>query len=220
MLKSLNLNGEDSNLRINGVWEENNRLSGYFYLDNLDLSRWLIQQNPTLLSGMAIIESSIDENQALEDIELTLEVAEYGVLTNQESSFHGTVSYSDSIVSTVDPVMLIIGESILSIDGDVNLKTEELNIVSDLENADIKIINNFWMDEFKDGSATGKLIIRGTFENPDAVADLNCRDIKYKNFSMEEINFHSEMESDSNFPSGFVNLEISKGSWKNENFDS
>ena len=74
---------------------------------------------------------------ALEDIELTLEVAEYGVLTNQESSFHGTVSYSDSIVSTVDPVMLIIGESILSIDGDVNLKTEELNIVSDLENADI-----------------------------------------------------------------------------------
>ena len=220
LLKSLNLNGEDSNLRVNGVWEENNRLSGYFYLDNLDLSRWLIQQNPTLLSGMAIIESSIDENQALEDIELTLEVAEYGVLTNQESSFHGTVSYSDSIVSTVDPVMLIIGESILSIDGDVNLKTEELNIVSDLENADIKIINNFWMDEFKDGSATGKLIIRGTFENPDAVADLNCKDIKYKNFSMEEINFHSEMESDSNFPSGFVNLEISKGSWKNENFDS
>ena len=80
---------------------------------------------------------------------------------NQESSFHGTVLYSDSIVSTVDPVMLIIGESILSIDGELNLKTKELNFISDLENADIKIINNFWMDEFTDGLATGKLIIRG-----------------------------------------------------------
>ena len=143
LLKNLNLYGEDSNLKVNGVWESDERLSGYFYLDSLDLSRWLIEQNPTLLSGMAILEGSIDNNQALENIELILEVAEYGVLTNQESSFHGTVLYSDSIVSTVDPVMLIIGESILSIDGELNLKTKELNFISDLENADIKIINNF-----------------------------------------------------------------------------
>ena len=141
-------------------------------------------------------------------------------LTNQESSFHGTVLYSDSIVSTVDPVMLIIGESILSIDGELNLKSKELNFISDLENADIKIINNFWMDEFTDGIATGKLIIRGSMDNPDVVADLNCKNIKYKDFSMESINFHSEMESDSNFPSGFVNLKIDKGIWRNEKFDS
>ena len=51
--------------------------------------------------------------------------------------------------------MLIIGESILSIDGELNLKSKELNFISDLENADIKIINNFWMDEFTDGIATG-----------------------------------------------------------------
>ena len=219
-LKNLNLYGEDSNLKVNGVWEGNERLSGYFYLDSLDLSRWLIEQNPTLLSGMAILEGSIDNNQALENIELTLEVAEYGVLNNQESSFHGTVLYSDSIVSTVDPVMLIIGESILSIDGELNLKSKELNFISDLENADIKIINNFWMDEFTDGIATGKLIIRGSMDNPDVVADLNCKNIKYKDFSMESINFHSEMESDSNFPSGFVNLKIDKGIWRNEKFDS
>ena len=220
LLKNLNLYGEDSNLKVNGVWEGNERLSGYFYLDSLDLSRWLIEQNPTLLSGMAILEGSIDNNQALENIELTLEVAEYGVLTNQESSFHGTVLYSDSIVSTVDPVMLIIGESILSIDGELNLKSKELNFISDLENADIKIINNFWMDEFTDGIATGKLIIRGSMDNPDFVADLNCKNIKYKDFSMESINFHSEMESHSNFPSGFVNLKIDKGIWRNEKFDS
>ena len=40
------------------------------------------------------------------------------------------LSYSDSIVSTVDPVMLIIGESILSIDGELNLKSKELNFIS------------------------------------------------------------------------------------------
>ena len=220
LLKSLKLNGEDSNLRVNGVWEKDQRISGYFYLDSLDLSRWLIEQEATLLSGMAILEGSMNKNNALENIELTLEVAEYGVLMSDESSFHGTILYSDSTVSTVDPVMLIIGESILSIDGEVDLKTRSVNIISELENADIEIINNFWMDEFKGGVATGKLIIRGTIDKPDVVADLNCQNIEYKDFSMRAINFHSEMESDSNFPSGFVNLKIDGGKWRSENFDS
>ena len=220
LLKSLKLNGEDSNLRVNGVWEKDQRISGYFYLDSLDLSRWLIEQEATLLSGMAILEGSMNKNNALENIELTLEVAEYGVLMSDKSSFHGTILYSDSTVSTVDPVMLIIGESILSIDGEVDLKTRSVNIISELENADIEIINNFWMDEFKGGVATGKLIIRGTIDKPDVVADLNCQNIRYKDFSMRAINFHSEMESDSDFPSGFVNLKIDGGKWRSENFDS
>ena len=76
------------------------------------------------------------------------------------------------------------------------------------------------MDELKGGVATGKLIIRGTIDKPDVVADLNCQNIIYKDFSLKAINFHSEMESDSNFPSGFVNLKIDGGKWRNENFDS
>tara|TARA_X000001036_G_scaffold78778_2_gene70463 strand:+ start:149 stop:3952 length:3804 start_codon:yes stop_codon:yes gene_type:complete len=220
LLRSLNLYGEESKLRVNGVWEDNRRISGYFYLDSLDLSRWIIEQEPTLLSGMAILEGSIDQRKALENIELTLEVAEYGVFAKDESSFHGTVSYSDSIISTVDPVMLIIGESILSINGRTNLKTRQLDITADLENADIDIINRFWMDEFKSGSATGKLKIRGTIESPDAVADLNCNNIVYRDFSLNALSFHSEMESDLSVPSGFVNLKFEEGRWKNEQFDS
>ena len=220
LLRSLNLYGEDSRLKVNGVWEDSRRLSGYFYLDSLDLSRWLIEQEPTLLSGMAILEGTLDNKKALEDIELTLEVAEYGVFADYESSFHGTVSYSDSIISTADPVMLIIGESILSIDGNINLKTRDLDIIADLENADINIINDFWVDEFKSGTATGKLKIRGTIEKPDAVADLNCKNIVYKDFSLNSLSFHSEMETYSSYPSGFMNLKIEKGVWKNKVFDS
>ena len=160
------------------------------------------------------------KKKALENIELTLEGVEYGVFSDDESSFHGTVSYSDSVISTVDPVMLIIGESILSIDGKTNLKSRELDILADLENADIYIINLFWMDEFKSGTATGKLKIRGTIEQPDAVADLNCKNIVYRDFSLNSLSFHSEMESDSSFPSGFVNLKIEEGQWKGELFDS
>jgi len=220
LLRSLNLYGEDSRLKVNGVWENNRRLSGYFYLDSLDLSRWLIDQEPTLLSGMAILEGTLDNKQALEDIELTLEVAEYGVFADYESSFHGTVIYSDSIISTVDPVMLVIGESILSIDGNTNLKTRDLDIIADLENADINIINDFWVDEFRSGTATGKLKIRGTIDKPDAVADLNCNNIVYKDFSLNSLSLHSEIESYPSYPSGYINLKIEKGKWKNEVFDS
>ena len=220
LLRSLNLYGEDSKLRVNGVWENSRRLSGYFYLDSLDLSRWLIDQEPTLLSGMAILEGTIDNKKALEDIELTLEIAEYGVFADYESSFHGTVIYSDSIISTADPVMLVIGESILSIDGNTNLKTRDLDIIADLENADINIINDFWVDEFKSGTATGKLKIRGTIEKPDAVADLNCKNIVYRDFSLNSLSFHSEMESYPSYPTGFMNLKIEGGKWRNEEFDS
>ena len=220
LLRSLNLYGEDSNLKLNGVWEKSGRVSGYFYLDSLDLSRWLINQDPTLLSGMAILESTIGESKALENIELTLEVAEFGVFSTTESSFHGTVIYSDSIISTVDPVMLIIGQSILSLDGNLNLKSRELDIIADLENADINIINKFWIDEFTNGTASGKLRIRGTIDNPDAVADLNCRNIIYRDFYLNSLNFHSEMKSESDFPKGFVNLKIDEGKWKKEKFDS
>ena len=220
LLRSLNLYGEDSRLRVNGVWENSRRLSGYFYLDSLDLSRWLIEQEPTLLSGMAILEGTLDKRKALENIELTLEIAEYGVFADYESSFHGTVIYSDSIISTAGPVMLIIGESILSIDGNTNLKTRNLDVIADLENADINIINDFWVDDFKSGTATGKLKIRGTIEKPDAVADLNCENIVYKDFSLNSLSFHSEMESYSSYPTGFMNLKIEEGKWKNEVFDS
>ena len=220
ILKSLNLYGEDSKLRVNGVWENNGRLSGYFILDSLDLSRWVIDQKPTLLSGMAILESSLDENKALENIELTLEVAEYGVFSNLESSFHGTINYRDSIIITVDPVMLIIGESILSLDGKVNLNSRDIDITSYLENADINIINQFLVDQFTSGVATGELKVRGSIDAPDVVADLNCKNIIYRDFTLDNLSLHSEMKPDSSFPSGFVNLKMDNGKWKNEKFDN
>ena len=68
--------------------------------------------------------------------------------------------------------------------------------IADLENADIDIINKFWIDEFKSGTASGKLKIRGTIEKPDAVADLNCKNIVYRDFSLSSLSFHSEMKSE------------------------
>ena len=220
ILKSLKLSGEDSRLNLSGSWEENGRVSGYFYLDSLDLSRWLVEQKQTLLSGMMILEGSLDERNALDQIELTMEVLESQLYLGGESSFHGTVVYRDSVISTVDPVMLIIGESILSLNGAVNLKTNELDIVADLENADVELINQFWMDEFSGGWATGRMNVRGTLDTPDAVADLQCRDIIYHDFSLNSLTFHSEMETHDAFPSGFVNLKIGRGNWRDKHFDS
>ena len=43
-LKNLSLNGENSNLSLNGIWENAGRISCYMNLDNLDLSGWLKDQ--------------------------------------------------------------------------------------------------------------------------------------------------------------------------------
>ena len=220
ILRSLKLSGEDSKLKLSGTWEENGRVSGYFYLDSLDLSRWLVEQKQTLVTGMMILEGSLDEKNALDQIELTMEVLESELYSGRESLFHGTVGYRDSVISAVDPVMLIIGESILSINGSVDFKTSDVDIVVDLENADVELINQFWLDEFSSGWATGRMHVRGTLDTPDAVADLQCRDISYHDFSLNSLIFHSEMKTRDAFPSGFVNLKIGQGNWRNKQFDS
>ena len=96
----------------------------------------MVEQKQTLVSGMMILEGSLDEKHALDQIELTMEVLESELYSGRESLFHGTVGYRDSVISTVDPVTLIVGESILSIKGSYDFKHSEVEIVVDLENSE------------------------------------------------------------------------------------
>ena len=52
-----------------------------------------------------------------------------------EISIHGQVSYQDSIISTVYPVMVTVGDSYLTIEGEGSLKDKTINILADMERA-------------------------------------------------------------------------------------
>ena len=156
-LKNLSLNGENSNLSLNGIWENAERISCYMNLENLDLSGWLKDQKPTEVSGLFIMDAGLSSDGALDLIDMTLEIVESKLFNQGEISVHGQLAYQDSVLSTVDPVLLLVGDSYITIDGQGDLLSKEMTLIADMEKADIDLINSFLPGNFVSGKATGNL---------------------------------------------------------------
>ena len=115
-INSLELSGDKSKLFVNGLWEKDNRLNCYMDLKNLDLSNWMNNQKPTEMSGLFIFDAGFTKKGALDKINMNLEMVESRLFNQGEISVHGQLFYSDSVISTIDPVLLV-GDSYLTIDG-------------------------------------------------------------------------------------------------------
>ena len=220
-LKKLSLIGEESQLIISGFFDDDGRLNSYLNLENLNLGRWLDANIKTSLTGLAILDGSITDNGSLDQIDLTLEVLETEYFEVGETSFHGQISYQDSILLTRGPVMLLIDESELSIDGQYNFSTDNISISSELENADIHLVNQFLPKKFQSGKATGSMKIDGSYLNPTVNSELICKDIVFNEFFLSSIELNSNLQDIGNKnEEGSISLKVGSGSWKKNSFDS
>ena len=219
-LKKLKLNGENSELTINGLLENRERINSYINLKNLDLSRWMNDQKETNLSGLLILDASLTNYTTLDQIDLTLEILEEKLFNEGEISINGQISYKDSLVNTADPVLIFVGDSYLTIDGEGNLKNNSVNLSMELEKADIDLINNFIPGDFISGSATGKMDIKGNVENPTVNSELLCENVRVDDFLLETLNLSSKVEWNNNLPFGFLDVKAGIGKWRNFSFES
>ena len=220
ILKNLQLNGESSNLTMNGIWENGERVNTTLILSDLDLSRWIIGQNHTQLSGLAILDAGLTKKGTIDQIDLTLEVIESKLFEEGEISIHGQLSYQDSVISTVDPVLVMVGDSYLTIDGEGNFKNNTIDILAELERAEINLVNQFLPGEFLSGQATGRLKIQGDFHSPSVNSELICNEIKVNDFHLESLEFKSEISVSDSLTSGIIDMKAGAGTWRNRNFDS
>ena len=219
-LNNLSLNGENSNLSLNGIWENAERISCYMNLENLDLSGWLIEQKPTKMSGLFIMDAGLSSDGALDLIDMTLEIVESKLFNQGEISIHGQLAYQDSVLSTIDPVTLLVGDSYITIDGHGDLLSEEMTLIADMEKADIDLINSFLPGNFVSGKATGNLKVNGKISSPSAYAELVCENVNISNFDLKSIELNSHIDVIDSIPSGFIDLKASGGTWKNRSFES
>ena len=93
------------------------------------------------MSGLVIIDGGLTKTGSLEQINLTLEMEELILFDQGEISIHGQLLYSDSTLSTTDQVLLMINDNYLTLDGNVNFKTNHIDILTDLEKAEIQLIH-------------------------------------------------------------------------------
>ncbi len=220
VLNKLALEGENSNLLITGIWDEDERLNCYMNLENLDLSSWMNNQKTTQMSGLFIMDAGLTDDGALDLINMTLEIVESKLFDQGEISIHGQLAYDDSVLSTIDPVMLLVGDSYLTMDGKGDFSSNNIELYTDMEKADIDLINNFIPGNFVSGKATGNLKVYGNLYNPSATAELICENVNVSNFDLESIELNSHIEVKDTTTSGFIDIKAGRGIWKNRSFDS
>ena len=220
VIKKLQLAGEMSQLNMNGIWQPSEEISCTLNLMKLDLSRWMTDQAPTQLSGLAIIDAGLTKSGSLDQIDLILEIIESKLYDDDEISIQGQVSYQDSIITTVDPVMVMVGDSYLTVNGEGNFKDNTIDIMAELEQAKIELVNQFLPGNFMSGRATGRLKVKGNFYLPSANAELICDDIKFDDFELKSLELNSQMSISDSLTSGFVDMKAGAGSWRDRFFEN
>ena len=218
-LNQLELAGNDAILSLNGLIEEQGRFNGILKLDNLDFSQWVLDSRETGISGYLLIDGHF-EKMLITSLDLNADVSESLIFKGEPSSFSGGVSYSDSLLSIINPVMLSIGPSIVTIQGDANYKEELINLDLSLTDASTNLINNFWSETLSSGSATGSMFLNGSFDTIAVDADLIISDFAYKNIQLSSFELFAKLKNLNNFDKGIIRTKFQDGSWDEFSFES
>ena len=220
ILKNLRLLGEQSKLQMNGSWMDGQNFSCFMDLENFDLSRWIKNQKPTKMSGLFNMDATLDKGLVLDQINMNLEMVEEKLFNQGEISVHGLFNYKDSTISTISPVIFLVGDSYLTINGKGDFRENFVDVLLDLEKANIELVNNFLPGDFVSGKATGRLKVSGDFDKPSVIAELLCENIIIDKFYLESLELNSQISTKDSLLSGFTDIKSGKGEWKGRHFDS
>ena len=218
-LQELLLNGNNTTLSVKGLYEKNGRFNGIARLENLDFSQWLIDSKRTGISGYLLLDG-LFENMLITALDVNADVNESLLFNSEPTSFSGSVSYMDSILSIVNPIMLSIGPSNIVLEGNTNYGNRSMNLDVELSEASAFLINNFWSDTLTSGSATGSMQIDGSFDVLSLNADLAINNFNYKNIYLENFELFAKLENLQNFDEGEVKMKFKNGTWNEIDFES
>lgn len=218
-LQDLQLNGNNTTLSAKGLYEKNGRFNGIARLENLDVSQWLIDSKRTGISGYLLLDG-LFENMLISALDVNADVNESLLFYGEPTSFSGSVSYMDSILSIVNPIMLSIGPSNIVLEGKTNYGNRSMNLDVELSEASAFLINNFWSDTLTSGSATGSMQIDGSFDVLSLNADLAINNFIYKNIYLENFELFAKLENLQNFDEGEVKMKFKNGTWNEIDFES
>jgi len=217
-LNRLGLESEESTLSFTGIYEDNGRLSGNALLTQFDLSKWIMDQKKTNVNGTIIIEGNV-KKQRIGDISMTLEINESQLYKDRDISVSGSFLYNDDVFSFDNPLNISVGPSFVNVSGFADLKNENIDLDLKLNEASVFLINNFWSDSLKSGTATGDLRVSGFLKNPMIKAELDCRNLAYKETYLENITLNAHWTPSDTVGDGFFRGKIGKGSWSEYGFD-
>jgi len=217
-IRNIKLESDSTELIISGTIEKNGRINGNLQLNDFDVSKWITQQRKTDITGLLLFDAQLELGE-IADLSLTMEIQETELYNEGIISASGSLAYHDYILELVDPIMLNIGPSSIIADGTIDFQSDEIDFDIELQDAEVFLINNFWKDSLKSGTATGYMEISGNIAEPIIDANLVGRNISYKDFLLDEVQIYASVNNDINISDGFAQFKLGKGTWKNQAFD-
>ena len=151
-----------------------------------DRSEWILKTQKTGISGYLLLDGSF-RDMLITSLDINADVPESVRFNEEPSSFSGGISYSESILTIINPVTLSIDRSLVSINGSADYNKNILDFEADLTEASSSLINFFWSDTLSNGKATGSMKIGGTFEKTSVDVDLSISDFEYNEISLSLI---------------------------------
>jgi hypothetical protein len=218
-LNRLELDSENSNLSLSGIYESNGRISGNMLLTHFDLSKWITDQRQSNVNGTIMLEGTVQKNK-IDDISVTMEINESELYGDRDISISGTFSYNDQIFSFDSPLSFAIGPSFITLKGFTNFKDKTLDMDLDLNDASVFLINNFWSDSLNSGYATGDLQVTGTIDNPSIRAELEFINLGYHDTFLEKLVMNANWTPMPNGGEGYFRGKVGRGSWRKYAFDN
>ncbi|MFC1550872.1 hypothetical protein ACFL46_06240, partial [Candidatus Neomarinimicrobiota bacterium] len=217
-IRNIKLESDSTELIISGSIEKNGRINGNMQLNDFDVSKWITQQRKTDVTGLLLFDAQTELGE-IADLSLTMEIQETEIYDEGIISASGSLAYHDNILELVDPIMLSIGPSSIIANGTMDFKSNEIDFDVELQEAEVFLINNFWKDSLKSGTATGHMELSGKLAEPIVDANLVGKNISYKDFLLDEVQVYASVNNDINISDGFAQFKLGKGTWKNQTFD-
>ena len=218
-VNNLELKSDSTILKINGYFHNSGMINGKIILSNLDLNQWIVGQKNTNISGVVDINGFV-KNGLITDVILKTEIQETSLFPEEFVTLTGTVSYHDSLVQIVDPLLLSIGPSSVVLEGNMNVQTESMDLSIKMNEANVFIVNKFLLNPIESGSATGNMKVLGTISKPTLNADLFCKKIVYNGISLEEMEIHFRFDNSKDITNGYTHLVFTEGKWKDYQIDN
>ncbi|MEE8335507.1 MAG: translocation/assembly module TamB domain-containing protein [Candidatus Neomarinimicrobiota bacterium] len=218
-LDNMVLEGNEASIIMQGTLENSGQFKGTFQLDNFDLSQWLYEGRTTQLSGYMLVNGNLKNNQ-INSLNLTVEVDESKLYTEDNISLSGTVSFFNDLLSIENPVVLSIGPSRIDVTGFTDFYTDSLNLNLELTDASTFLINNFWTDSLSSGQATGSLRLWGKFNNLAGSGNLIFKNFGYRNISLDYFDISGKVIRIGRNPSGTVKTKFGRGFWNKYGFEN
>jgi len=217
LIQQILLQSEDAQLFIHGDFIANNEINAVFDLKQLDLGEWLTQQQGTDISGQASLITIISAG-AIQSLSLDLRTKESALFENDTLSVNGHFVYEEDILKIADPFTISVGPSSVTTLGQIDFAKEVIDLKLDIQDANVFLINNFWSDSLENGTISGNIVATGIFDNPKIIGSISGKDIKYKDFVLNEMGVVGQGKVADGIL-GSAQLRLGKGKWKNIEFE-